>query len=141
MSDTKSNSPLIQTGSIARNDFKPSPIEPSWIMEGNPTARSVSLAKANDKNFSCGLWECTAGKFKYIFPEDEIVHILEGEVFIQEEGAEHTLRAGDTAYFPEGLITVWTVPIYIKKFAIFRSVSQPLSVKIISRLKKILKRK
>ena len=56
---------------------------------------------------------------------DEMVQILEGEVVIEEQspgGKVHTLRAGDTAFIPDGLTTHWTVSRYVKKFAIHRTV-------------------
>lgn len=133
------SSPVIQTGSISRTDFVSTPLEPTWILAGNPAARSIPLARAEDGNLSCGLWDCQAGKFKFIFPTDEIIHILEGEVTIEEAGASHTLRVGDVAFFPEGLVSYWTVPNYVKKYAIFRSVSDPLSTKIYRRLKAMFK--
>lgn len=131
--------PVIQTGSITRTDFVSTPLELTWILEGNPAARSIPLARAEDGNFSCGLWDCQAGKFKFIFPTDEIIQILEGEVTIEEKGRIHTLRVGDVAFFPEGLETYWTVPKYVKKYAIFRSVSDPLSTKVYRKLKKMFK--
>lgn len=131
--------PVIQTGSTTRTDFVSTPLEPTWILEGNPAARSIPLARAEDGNLSCGLWDCQAGKFKFIFPTDEIIHILEGEVTIEEKGAVHHLKVGDVAFFPEGLVSYWTVPKYVKKYAIFRSVSDPLSTKIYRRLKKMAK--
>ncbi|MBN8657578.1 MAG: DUF861 domain-containing protein [Anaerolineae bacterium] len=131
--------PVIQTGSIKQTDFVSTPLPPEWILEGNPAARSVPLARAEDGNLSCGLWDCQAGKFKFIFATDEIIQILEGEVIIEEKGKTHSLGVGDVAFFPEGLVAYWTVPNYVKKYAIFRSVSDPLSTKIYRRLKKILR--
>ena len=131
--------PVIQTGSTTRTDFGPTPLPPEWILEGNPAARSIPLARAADGNLSCGLWDCQSGKFKFIFPTDEIIHILEGEVTIEEKGAVHHLQIGDVAFFPEGLVSYWTVPKYVKKYAIFRSVSDPLSTKIYRRMKKMAK--
>lgn len=131
--------PVIQTGSIKQTDFVSTPLPPEWILEGNPAARSVPLARAEDGNLSCGLWDCQAGKFKFIFATDEIIQILEGEVIIEEKGKTHSLGVGDVAFFPEGLVAYWTVPNYVKKYAIFRSVSDPLSTKIYRRLKKIFR--
>lgn len=135
----KFDRPVIQTGSTTRTDFGSTPLPKDWILEGNPAARSIPLARAEDGNLSCGLWDCQAGKFKFIFPTDEIIHILEGEVTIEEQGAVHHLKVGDVAFFPEGLVSYWTVPTYVKKYAIFRSVSDPISTKIYRRLKKIAK--
>lgn len=131
--------PVIQTGTTTRNDFSSTPLPHEWIISGNPVARSIPLARAEDGNLSCGLWDCQAGKFKFIFSTDEIVHILEGEVIIEEDGALHTLRTGDVAFFPEGRVSYWTVHNYVKKFAVFRSVEKPLSERIIRRLRKILR--
>ena len=91
--------PVIQTGSTSRTDFESSPLVSDWIIAGNPAARSIPLVRAEDGNFSCGLWDCQAGKFKFIYACDELVHILEGEVIIEVEGATYTLRAGDVALF------------------------------------------
>jgi hypothetical protein len=68
------------------------------------------------------VWECTAGKFKVDFALDEIVHILDGEVIVHEdgEGDAYTLRAGDAAYFPMGLVTHWHVPRFVRKFFVVR---------------------
>ncbi|NWF63191.1 MAG: DUF861 domain-containing protein [Chloroflexi bacterium] len=131
--------PVIQTGSITRTDFVSTPLPPEWILEGNPAARSIPLARAEDGDLSCGLWDCQAGKFKFIFSTDEIIQILEGEVIIEEKDKVHHLRAGDVALFPEGLLAYWTVPNYVKKYAIFRSVSEPLSLRVYRKLKKLFK--
>ena len=132
--------PVIQTDSTTRMDFGSTPLPPIWIKQGNPAARSVPLVRAEDGNLSCGLWDCQAGKFTFIYGSDEIVHILEGEVIIEEKDATYTLKVGDVAYFPAGLETVWTVPIYVKKFAIFRSVREPLIDKIYMKMKKLIKK-
>lgn len=136
----------IQTGSTFQSELQPGALEPTWIMEGAPKVGSLGLTTTNDGLFTCGLWECTAGKFKYIFGCDEIVHILEGEVTVQEvdatgaAGAEYTLRPGDVAFFHHGLTTYWTVPHYVKKFAIHRTVEYSLPGRIVKKLKRIFKR-
>jgi uncharacterized cupin superfamily protein len=100
------------------------PIEPSWIEEGAPVARCVTLTKSPDERLSSGMWECSAGRFKWTFWLDEIVHILDGEVTIREEGdggAVYTLRCGDIAYFPLGLTVHWDVPRFVRKFFVVRA--------------------
>ncbi len=127
----------IQFGSTGQEKFQPSPLDPSWVLEGNPTARGLTLAKAQDGQFSCGLWDCTAGKFKFIYFCDEMVHILEGEVIVDDGTGPRTLRAGDVAYFPEGLTTLWTVPTYVRKYCIHRSVKRSLVSRLWSKAAKI----
>lgn len=121
--------PLIQQGSVHQQDFQPAPINPEWILAGNPVARVTTLAMAADKTLSCAVWECHAGSFKWVYGLDEMVHILEGEVVIEEQNPSrkvHTLRAGDTAFFPDGLTTHWTVSRYVKKFAIHRAIPRSI---------------
>ena len=127
---------LVQRGQTSADDFQPSPIEPSWILEGNPIARSLGLTRAYDGNFTSGLWDCTAGKFNYHYGCDEVVHILEGEAIVEETsaGLVHVLRAGDVALFPQGLTLKWTVPQYVRKLAIFRSVKARLVRRICAKL-------
>jgi uncharacterized cupin superfamily protein len=104
------------------------PIEKAWILEGSPMARGSVLMQSKDKCLSSGFWECTAGKFQWIFGWDEFVHVLEGEVMIREEGGPtHTLRAGDSAHFPLGLKTYWHVPKYVRKFFTLRT-PEPFNV-------------
>jgi uncharacterized protein len=128
----------MQTGSTARDDLKSYVLEPSWVLEGNLTTRALLLAEAPDGDLSCGLWDCTAGKFNYTFFCDEIVHILEGEVIIEQDGNTVTLRPGDVAFFPKGATTVWTVPHYLKKLAIHRSVNLSLMGRVRAKWKRML---
>jgi len=131
--------PVIQVGTTGQTALKPGALEPSWILTGNPTTRSLPLAEADDGNLSCGLWDCTAGTFNFYYSCDEIVHILEGEVIVREAGATYMLRAGDVAFFPQGLTTVWTVPVYVKKFCIFRSKPRSFLRRIGSFVKRCLR--
>jgi uncharacterized protein len=112
----------IQTFESRGGALLPRPIEPSCIEEGAPVARCTTFTESPDKRLSSGLWECSAGKFKVIFSLDEIVHILDGEVTVREEGdgAVYTLRPGDAAYFPLGLVTHWDVPRFVRKFFVVR---------------------
>jgi len=130
----------MQYGSTAATSLGDSPIEPTWILDGSPVARALNLTEAHDKNLSCGLWDCTAGSFKWIFRCDEIVHILEGEVIVQDDAGARTLRPGDIAFFPHGLETVWRVPHYVKKFAIHRSVERGFVTRVASKVKKVIAR-
>ncbi|HEX3344888.1 MAG TPA: cupin domain-containing protein [Polyangiaceae bacterium] len=134
MIDLSSSSPLAffrrhtnaprgtQIFKLASGPLGPRPIEPSCIEEGNPVARCTTFTESPDKRLASGLWECTAGKFEVAFDLDEIVHILEGEVTVREDGtgAVHELHPGDAAYFPLGLVTHWHVPHFVRKFFVVR---------------------
>ena len=105
----------------SRTDLSPMPIDPDWIKAGNPVARSLTLGRSPDSLVSTGLWDCTAGTFTWIFRRDEIAHIVEGEVRVQDGDRTHVLVPGSVAYFPSGLTTVWEVPKYVKKVYVLRA--------------------
>jgi uncharacterized cupin superfamily protein len=107
--------PGLSAFDVSRTDLTLDPIEPSWIKAGTPVARCVTLSESPDGLLTAGLWDCTAGTFTWIFRSDEIVHILEGEVRVHDDGTTHVLVPGSVAYFPRGRETVWEVPTYVKK--------------------------
>jgi len=128
----------VQTGTTTRIDLQPAPLEASWILAGDLISRSLPLGRAADGNFSFGLWDCTAGQFKFIYYCDEIVHILEGEVTIHTGDTELHLGPGDVAFFPQGTTAYWTVYGYVKKLAIFRSAPpRGLLTRIVQKVKRV----
>jgi uncharacterized protein len=118
----------------SRTDLRPMPIDPSWIKEGSPVARSVTVGRSPDSLLSTGLWDCTAGTFTWVFRRDEIAHIVEGEVRVRDGDTTHVLVAGSVAYFPQGLTTVWEVPKYVKKAFVLRAAPPP---SVVDRLKSL----
>jgi len=101
--------------------MKPAPIEPSWVLAGNPVARVAEHSRGKDDAAVTALWDCTAGEFRWQFGWDETVLILDGEVHITaEDGTERTLRAGDVAYFAGGTAAVWRIDAYVRKIAFCR---------------------
>ena len=130
----------VQTGTTSRTDLKPAPLEPTWILAGNPKSRVLPLGKTADDTLSFGLWDCTAGQFKFIYYCDEIVHILEGEATIRIGDTELHLRPGDVALFRQGSTAYWTVHAYVKKLAIFHSAPRRgLLARIVGKAKRVLR--
>ena len=74
--------PLIES-CHAKVDLKPSPIEPSWIIEGNPEARLHVLSISKDRAATTGIWSCTGGKFDWYYNADETSIILEGSILLE----------------------------------------------------------
>ncbi|AYG64967.1 DUF861 domain-containing protein [Rhizobium sp. CCGE531] len=108
-------------GASNEMEMKPSPIEPSWILAGNPVARIAEHSRGQDDAAMTALWDCTAGEFRWYFGWDETVMILEGEVHITtEDGIERTLNAGDVAYFAGGTWATWRIDRYLRKVAFLR---------------------
>jgi uncharacterized cupin superfamily protein len=110
------------------------PIPADWILEGNPLARSRRLAGTEDQQAEAFMWDFTAGRFNWVYAEDEITHVLEGSVIIEDaSGVRKTLQAGDTFVFPAGSRHQWTVPGYVRKIAFLRRPLPP-ELRLVTRL-------
>jgi uncharacterized cupin superfamily protein len=118
--ETVSRSIVLRSAATI-DDLEPSPICPDWILSGTPEARSKLLAKSHDSTSYAVVWECSAGRFKWHYVEDETVTVILGEVLIStEEGEERRLGQGDMAFFPAGSSCEWRVPDRIRKVAVMR---------------------
>jgi uncharacterized protein len=105
----------------ASPELAPAPIPSDWVLSGTPEARSRQLAHSSDRASSVMAWSCTAGRFTWHYTVDETVHIIAGEVFVTDEnGREHRLGPGDSAFFPAGSRSTWHVPVEVRKVAVCR---------------------
>jgi uncharacterized cupin superfamily protein len=112
--------PFIAAGANAMV-MEPRPINPAWILSGEPAARVAFHSEPGDKCASTVIWDCTAGQFRWFFGWDEMVVILEGEVHVTaEDGSARTLTVGDVAYFRAGTWATWRIDRYVKKVAVTR---------------------
>jgi uncharacterized cupin superfamily protein len=119
--------------------MRSTPINPDWIVEGNPQARTAEHSRSHDDAALTAIWDCTAGEFRWFFGWDETVMILEGEVHIlTEDGSERTLSAGDVAFFAAGTWASWRVENYVRKVAFLRK-PFPKPVALAYRLRNLLR--
>jgi uncharacterized cupin superfamily protein len=111
-------------------ELKSAPIRREWIIEGDPRARNKVLGLSDDRMATTLIWDCTAGRFRWIYDVDETIHILEGAVSLtQADGSIKRLQAGDVVFFPAGSSATWQVDRYVRKLAFFRQpVPKPVSV-------------
>jgi uncharacterized protein len=115
MSDT------IVLAASAAASLEPAPITPDWVLAGTPEARSKILAKSRDRTSYIMIWECSAGRFRWHYDEDETLTVISGEAFITDDmGREQRLGQGDMGFFPAGSSCTWYVPDRIKKIAVLR---------------------
>lgn len=118
----------IEGARILRHDahgLAPAPIPTAWILAGNPLARNKRLAGSTDRLASTFMWDCTAGTFNWFYDQDEVIHVLEGSVILEDAaGVRRRLQAGDTFLFPAGSRYQWTVQDYIRKIGFLHA---PLS--------------
>jgi len=114
--------PRIQSSHVFHRDLSIADMPRDWIIEGSPQPKVKSIAGSEDGALNAALWECNAGKFKWQFSTDELVHILEGEVLVAEEDGsnERLLKVGDVAYFHAGTASIWTVKTFVRKLAVLR---------------------
>jgi uncharacterized protein len=106
------------------------PIPPDWILSGSPRARNAVLARSADRTALTMLWDCSAGRFRWRYDQDETIHILEGFATLTlDDGRVEQLRPGVVVFFPAGRTAVWEVDGYIRKLAVFRE-PVPLTVAI-----------
>src|SRR5579872_1447666 len=96
----------------------PSPIEPSWLIEGKPRARSCMLSRSTDGTDWTAVWECTEGKFNWYYGLDETILILEGSIILESDILPPTrYGVGDVILFRKGAHARWHVEKYVKKLA------------------------
>jgi uncharacterized protein len=110
-----------QFTSITDRTSRPAPINPSWVRVGSPTAQARSLFASADGDFSATIWECTEGEFEWQYRSDEIIHILEGETYVDGR----RLSVGDVAMFARGSTALWRITKPVRKLALHRSVPVP----------------
>ncbi|MBL8589424.1 MAG: DUF861 domain-containing protein [Methylobacteriaceae bacterium] len=107
--------------------LSPAPIPPDWIIDGDPRAASAEIARSADGACATCVWATTPGVFRWHFKGDEIVTIVEGEVYVCDENGAHERRLGpgDTAVFPAGSTQIWRVTRPLRKVAVCRNALPP----------------
>ncbi len=124
---------------IGRIMLSPSPIYPKWVLEGNPIARNKLLSVSADGTASSYIWDCTAGRFNWVYEAEETIYVIEGGVVIRDALGARRLRAGDSYIFTAGAHAEWHVEDYIRKFALIRT-PLPRSLVLAKRGYRFLKR-
>jgi uncharacterized cupin superfamily protein len=133
---------LIETANLAVS-LTPRPIEPSWIIEGNPVAQWCVLSKSADGLASTMVWECTEGKFNWYYDFDETILILEGSIVLENDDTMKPTRysAGDVIFFKDGAHARWHVEGRVRKLAFCRT-TQPMllgfALRVFNKLKRTL---
>ncbi|SHK36689.1 hypothetical protein SAMN05444159_3086 [Bradyrhizobium lablabi] len=132
---------LIETANLVVN-LTPRPIEPSWIIEGNPVAQCCVLSKSADGLASTMVWQCSEGKFNWYYDFDETILILEGAIVLESDTMGPTRYGpGDVIFFKDGAHAKWHVDGRVKKLAFCRK-TQPVllgfALRVFSKIKRTL---
>ena len=132
--------PLIETGHSSV-ELKPAPIEPSWIIEGNPEASSHALSTSADGTATSLIWHCTEGKFNWYYDFDETIMILEGSIVLESEGMPpKRYGVGDVIFFRDGAHAKWHVEGHVKKIAFCRKTTPAMigfMIRVVNKLKRM----
>jgi len=111
-------SPVFALSRLDTSALEASPIDPAWIVDGAPEARSKNFSRLGDCWTVVDHWSCTEGRFRWHYAFDETILILEGEAFITDDnGASYHATPGTTLFFPYGSAANWHVPAYVRKVA------------------------
>jgi uncharacterized protein len=132
---------LIETAKLTV-DLAPRPIEPSWVIEGKPEARSCVPSQSADGLASTMVWHCTEGKFNWFYDFDETILILEGSIVLENDAMRPTRYGpGDVVFFKDGAHAKWHVEGQVKKLAFCRK-TQPVwlgfALRVIGKIRRIL---
>jgi uncharacterized protein len=132
---------LIETANLVVN-LTPRPIEPSWVIEGNPVAQSCVLSNSADGFATTIVWHCTQGKFNWYYDLDETILILEGSIVLESDTMSPTRYGpGDVVFFRDGAHAKWHVEGHVKKLAFCRK-TQPVllgfALRAFSKIKRTL---
>ncbi|MBF2717415.1 cupin domain-containing protein [Agrobacterium vitis] len=115
------DTPPLVAANADHLSLQPAPINPDWVLEGDPQARLANHSQSPDEASSTAVWDCTAGSFRWYFGWDETVVIQEGEVHVTaQDGTERLLKTGDIAYFKGGTWATWRIETYVRKIAFLR---------------------
>lgn len=113
--------PPVVAGHSEHVLMEAAPINPDWIIRGEPVARIGKHSTSTDEASSTAVWDSTAGEFRWFFGWDETVVIQEGEVHVtDDQGNAHLLKVGDIAYFRGGTWATWRIDSYVRKVAFLR---------------------
>ena len=129
----------------ANPKLQPSPIVPSWIIEGSPQAHAAVMSKSTCGSAWTMIWSCSEGKFNWYYDVDETIMILEGSIVLEIEGMPPTrYGAGDVILFREGSHAKWHVEGHVKKVAFFRRANPrllDLPIRAINKIKRLSRRR
>ncbi|WP_409192534.1 cupin domain-containing protein [Bradyrhizobium sp. RDM4] len=135
--------PLIEAGHCDV-DLTASPVEPSWVLEGNPEARSHVLSTSACGTAKTMIWSCTEGKFNWYYDLEETIVIIEGSVVLESESMPpKRYGVGDVIVFRRGAHAKWHVEGFVKKVAFLR-LNNPLplgfAIRAVNKLRSLIAR-
>lgn len=83
----------------------------SVVVEGDPQASVAMIHGEPTDNLSCGIFACTKGKFKMVYPFDEMATVHEGSVKLTDVKTGETVEyhKGDSWFAAKGTEVLWEI--------------------------------
>ncbi|CAB5563459.1 cupin domain-containing protein [Providencia hangzhouensis] len=83
----------------------------SVVVEGDPQASVAMIHGEPTDNLTCGIFACTKGKFKMVYPFDEMATVHEGSVKLTDvkTGVTVEYHKGDTWFAAKGTEVLWEI--------------------------------
>ncbi|MBU6475341.1 MAG: DUF861 domain-containing protein [Alphaproteobacteria bacterium] len=92
-------------------------VAPEKTISGAPQAAYKILHTGKSGDFSAGIYECTAGKWKVSYTEDEFCTLIEGRLRMTSDAGEvQEFQAPDSFVIPSGYAGVWEPLTKLRKF-------------------------
>jgi uncharacterized cupin superfamily protein len=98
-------------------DTEWTPVAPEKIISGQPKSAYKILYTSKTEEFTAGIYECTAGKWKTSYAEDEFCTLIEGTVRLtNDKGEMMEFAAPDSFVIPSGFSGTWEPLSHLRKF-------------------------
>lgn len=92
----------------------------SVVVDGDPQASVAMIHGEPTDNLTCGIFACTKGKFKMVYPFDEMATVHEGSVKLTDvkTGVTVEYHKGDTWFAAKGTEVLWEIdtPRFVKHY-------------------------
>ena len=83
---------------------------PSHVLSGRPVVSGINIYTSFNGAFSAGIWQCTPGRWRVTYAQDELCIMLSGRLVITDsDGKSRRFAAGDTFVIPAGFHGIWEV--------------------------------
>jgi uncharacterized cupin superfamily protein len=84
------------------------PLDDARIIEGNPQATHLILYTSPSGELVSGIYECTKGKWKVAYVEDEFCTLIEGRICLTNMAGEAQYYAAPESFLiPSGYEGTW----------------------------------
>ena len=92
-------------------------VAPEKIVSGQPQSAYKVLYTSQSEDFTAGIYECTPGKWKTRYSEDEFCTLIEGRLrMTSDQGDVQEFAAPDSFLIPSGYSGIWEPLTHLRKF-------------------------